>query len=409
MAGPPGAAPGLASEPAPGAGAVTNSTTTAQGGAGAAGESPAWLQQRPGGRSLLGVERRRSSVVQVTTGRPRAPRGVCEGLVLQARHLAVALLLALLVAPVALCYEPLVRLVSRALPNVRPTAPCRGLLMDDGGVYYIVTAALGTLTLVCGTAALVVETAPRVPRVIPHVLVGVLGCVLLCAGYASSATGSVGGLELFLWGPPIVTVAFFTPCFSFAVWNIAAQGRDGTERAPASSYAIASLALVAMCAVCGVFTAFACIYVVLSDRLSNYSTAGLLINGMSCVRTRAPHLAQISHTDLPVPRPPCGCWCGLALSIACLIVCLAALSGFVYPVGVAATRHSVLRLMMHVYAGVGGDSLDFAGVVVLILEIFSSTPQFYVLAVYVVGCPTRFHLSGRPVCLAWWTAARTTF
>jgi hypothetical protein len=75
--------------------------------------------------------RRRSSVAVVSLQRRESASGLPGRLAEQLRHTVVALGLSLLVAPLLLLSEALVGLFSQVLPNVRPSAPCGRLLMDE--------------------------------------------------------------------------------------------------------------------------------------------------------------------------------------------------------------------------------------------------------------------------------------
>ena len=58
-------------------------------------------------------------------------------------------------------------------------------------------------------------------------------------------------------------------------------------------------------------------------------------------------------------------------------------AGFMYPIIQCGMRTAVQRLLR---AKVSRSSLDFAGVLVLLLEVFTSSPQFYVLTMCVAAC-----------------------
>jgi hypothetical protein len=84
------------------------------------------------------VERRRSSVVVFVLGQHHEKKGAAATaaavVVEQVRLTLMALGLALMMAPIAAAFEPLIEFFSRALPNFMPSAPCEGLLTDRRGV-----------------------------------------------------------------------------------------------------------------------------------------------------------------------------------------------------------------------------------------------------------------------------------
>ena len=61
--------------------------------------------------------------------------------------------------------------------------------------------------------------------------------------------------------------------------------------------------------------------------------------------------------------------------------------GLIYPIVVVVNRRSIVTLLR---TFISLDSLDFAGLVVLSLEVISCTPQFFILTRYViVARPSR--------------------
>ncbi len=80
------------------------------------------------------VERRRSSIVVVVLGQHHENKGAAATIaaivVRQVRLTLMAIGLALMMAPIAAAFEPLVEFFSRALPNFMPSAPCQVLLTD---------------------------------------------------------------------------------------------------------------------------------------------------------------------------------------------------------------------------------------------------------------------------------------
>jgi hypothetical protein len=70
-----------------------------------------------------------------------------------------------------------------------------------------------------------------------------------------------------------------------------------------------------------------------------------------------------------------------------------AVNGICYPVTIWLLRVAQ-RQLLHSKVSASSRDIDFAGVIVLLFEVFSSAPQFYLLATYVVGVP-----AGSPLAL----------
>jgi hypothetical protein len=102
------------------------------------------------------------------------------------------------------------------------------------------------------------------------------------------------------------------------------------------------------------FSAVVCLYIVLSNNTTG--VVGLVINGKS---RGSEFVLADGPVELTLPRTG---------------------SGLIYPLVVVCNRRSLVMLMRVV---VSPDSLNFTGIVVLGLEIVSSTPQFFVLTRYV--------------------------
>jgi hypothetical protein len=192
--------------------------------------------------------------------------------------------------------------------------------MDMRGVGYLATSSYASWMAEVALGIMVIESVPRAPRVLPH---------LLMATFAQSAYlflymrhVSAGGREMlfWLWGPFTVFAVSFAPAFSMFVQYLA-TARPGCKLA-----ALLSVACVLLPMLLTLFSLITVLYIVLSDQVSGL--AGLIINGVA------------------------------------------------YPLAMASNRKTLLALLRAV---ISGDSLIFAGVFVLGLEIISSTPQFYVL------------------------------
>jgi hypothetical protein len=110
----------------------------------------------------------------------------------QLRHTVMALGLSLLVAPVQLLSEVLVRLALHVLPNVRPSPPCGRLLMDKTSTACIAATGLAVCFFQCSMGLVLVGPL----RTAPRVLVGTATHVLFLVWYNS--LGSVAMATHFL-------------------------------------------------------------------------------------------------------------------------------------------------------------------------------------------------------------------
>jgi hypothetical protein len=136
--------------------------------------------------------RRRSSVAVVSLQRKESASGLPGRLAEQLRHTVVALGLSLLVPPLLLLTEGLVGLFSQALPNVRPSAPCGRLLMDENSTSCVIALVVGLTFFHCGMGLVLV--GPK--RTAPHTLIGATAHALFLVWYSS--LGQVGTLAHFL-------------------------------------------------------------------------------------------------------------------------------------------------------------------------------------------------------------------
>ena len=307
----------------------------------------------PAGSSQAGdgsVERRRSSVVVVALGQHHEKKGAAATaaavVMEQVRLTLMAPGLALMMAPVAAAFEPLVEFFSRALPNFMPSAPCQGLLTDRRGVDLVVLGALTFLLLHNGFQVAAVDANPRASRLLLHtMLVGSAASVACPVWYASAVASPSHAI---VYGFLTVFVVELAPFVSFAAWGLAtAERRSCTRAAQGIVYGvIMSATTVTVCCV----TAF---YVALSDQVSGF--AGVAINGKGCRDDAGvgKHLTRVNVGP-----------------------------GILYPVVQFGVRSGIQRLLR---GKVSSASLDFAGVLVLLLEIATSAPQFYVLTTCVIA------------------------
>lgn len=98
----------------------------------------------------------------------------------------MALGMALCIAPLALMVEPVIAFTCLVLPNVRRSEQCESLHMDEGGVGYVVTAALSSIVTVISSTSMVVATVPHFPRGPLFISCGAAGVVsvVFCGVYA---------------------------------------------------------------------------------------------------------------------------------------------------------------------------------------------------------------------------------
>jgi hypothetical protein len=283
----------------------------------------------------LAAGERRSSVVLITFGVTEHKRGCYERLARQVRQSGKAFLLALLCVPLALALEP-VAVLSRQVPAEDfPQASCEDLSMDRRGVGYQATAGFSTWMAEMSLAIMMIATVPRTPRVQPHLLVGTLATCAYLLLYMRTVFTSPRE-AFWLSGPSVVFVVSFAAPFSFFVWYLA-TARPGCKLA-----ALLLVACVLLPMLITILSIITVLYIVLSEQVSGF--AGLLINGVA------------------------------------------------YPLALVSNRKTLLELLRAVATG---DSINFAGISVLGLEIISSTPQFYVLTRYVFVGPAEQRVASR--------------
>ena len=323
----------------------------------------------PAGSSQAGdglAERRRSSVVVVALGQHHEKKGAAATasavVVEQVRLTLMAVGLALTMAPIAAAIEPLVVFFSSALPNFEPTAPCQGLLTDRRGVDLVVNGVMGYfLTQNCFQVAAVDANARASRRLLHTLLVGAAASIACSAWYASAVASPSHAITYALL---IGFVVMMAPFVSFAAWGLVTARRKSCERAVQGIIFGTSVSATAVTV--GIATFF---YVALSDQVSGF--AGVAINGRDRWRD-----ARVGKQLTRVNVGP----------------------GIVYPAAQFGLRSVLQRLLR---GKVSSGSLDYAGVLVLLLEIITSTPQFYVLSscvcmvvAYAFPCPPNLVLAG---------------
>jgi hypothetical protein len=233
----------------------------------------------PAGSSEAGdgsVERRRSSVVVVALGQHHEKKGAAAKaaavVVEQARLTLMALGLALMIAPVAAAFEPLVEFFSGALPNFMPSAPCEGLLTDRRGVDLVVLSALGFFLTQNGVQIASIDANPRASRLLLRtMLVGSVASVTCPVWYASKVE-SPSPLQVLAYAFLTGFVVYSSPLVSISAWGVATAKRRSCKRAAQRIFF--SVILSATGVTSAVITA---LYVTLSDQVSG--SAGVVING----------------------------------------------------------------------------------------------------------------------------------
>ncbi len=283
----------------------------------------------------LAAGERRSTFLPITFGVTEHKRGYYERLARQVRQSGKAITLALLCVPLALTLEPMAALSRQVPVEDFPQVSCEGLSMDRHGVGYLATAGFSTWMAEMSLAIMIIATVPRLPCVLPHALVGTLATCAYLLLYMRTVFASPRE-AFWLSGSSVVFVVSFAPIFSMFVWYLA-TARPGCKLA-----ALLLLACVLLPILSALFSIITVLYIVLSEQVSGF--AGLIINGVA------------------------------------------------YPLAMVGIRKTLLELLRAVATG---DSVDFAGICVLGLEIISSTPQFYVLTRYVFCCPAEQRVASR--------------
>jgi hypothetical protein len=239
--------------------------------------------QDGGGRAVDGpqagdgsAEQRRSSVLVVTLGQRQEHKGAAATaaamVVNQLRLTLMAFGIALLMAPVAAAFEPLVEFFIKSLPSFSPSASCRGLLTDQSGVDLVVVSGLSSLVLRNGFQVAAVDANPRAIRLLRHtLLVGPVVFIVFPAWYAS-AVSSPTAFTVCAYSALGFVVVDSVPSISDAACRLATARRKSYTRAARGL--IGSLCVTTVTIMAAVTTAF---YVVLSDRVSGF--AGVVING----------------------------------------------------------------------------------------------------------------------------------
>ena len=139
-------------------------------------------RRRRGGGEMRAVPRRRRetlSVVELAPAGQEPPWRWCSALRREARLLAAAVALALLLAPVASLWEMLgVALLDVFAPGAQ-TASCEGLPLDDRAVSLMISLVLAVSSSQVGFAIASVQANPRAAAVAPHsVIVGAIASAL---------------------------------------------------------------------------------------------------------------------------------------------------------------------------------------------------------------------------------------
>jgi hypothetical protein len=190
---------------------------------------------------------------------------------------AMALYIALCIAPFALMVEPLIALTWLFLPNVRRAEQCEGLKMDEGGIGYVVTAALGSISTVLYSMIVVAVIVPRAVSRGPFFVscgAAVVVSMVFCGFYSLwVAANDVTGLATFKWGSVCVTSVWCLPCAAIFVRHF------GARHAKCSVLALAVLAGGTLAALFALYSAVVCAYIVLSNNVRG--ALGLVINGTS--------------------------------------------------------------------------------------------------------------------------------
>jgi hypothetical protein len=224
--------------------------------------------------------RQRSMLVVALHLRPRHESGcgaadkACE----QARLTLMALCLALMIAPLAVLCEPVVALLTGALPGIELSTPCQNLLSERRSVDVIVTVALGAYLSLNGCHVAAVEANEKAVKAIKHTLsVGAATAVLYSAWYAASMPSSPSGSSVVAHDALCLQVVFGLPYISLAVWSFATARRRSWRRVLLDI--AKGLLLSALNASLGLLIG---LYVYISYQVSGLE--GVVVSGKHCLR-----------------------------------------------------------------------------------------------------------------------------
>jgi hypothetical protein len=291
--------------------------------------SPAGNSRAHDGR---GERRRRSSVLVVELNEQDESKGalarITVAMMQQVRLTLMAFGLVLIMAPVVAIFEPCVAYMTKSLPNFVSSASCRGLLSEGRGVDLLVCAALGFFLNTGAFFIASVDANPRSSRMLRHQVPAAAASAAYTYMYAS-AVSSRGDLEMVVGVLLAGFIVASMPLLSHAVYSFATAARRSLRRA--AHQVVFAIAFGVLSVVLG---AIATTYVSLSKFVSGWK--GVAINGICC------------------------------------------------PLMLVGVRHGAALI---IHAKVSGAAMDFAGVLVMLMAIVTSTPQFYVLAMIDDGTP----------------------
>jgi hypothetical protein len=205
------------------------------------------------------------------------------------------------------------------------------LLADRWSYALVVLTAVGTFLMLNGMQFIATSTSARASQFLWHTLLtGAAGVIAVLVGYSSTtaSTAAPPSLQHALSGVLIgVAFVFWMPFISHAAWQLFTARHKSVARA--------ALVVTRGAAVAAVGTTF-------GAAVASYVTMSKGLVGVSGV----------------------------------------AVSGLVYP-GMVWLLRVAQRRLFHSKVSSSTSDLDFAGVIALNFEIFSSTPQFYLLSTYV--------------------------
>jgi hypothetical protein len=215
-------------------------------------------------------ERRRSSLAVVALVRDEDARRCVPAVARQLRLVATAGCLAVLASPFVVIAQPLIALSYQLLPNVRVSQPCEGLHVDELLIGAVVVSVYISFLSIVSTLVLLAETIPQLPRILPHMLLGLGVGAFFCVCFANMASAPF--IDGAICAPAAVAAVFFTTIVSLGVRHLATV--RGTSCKDAAKLVVACMVIALTCALLGTMTGW---YVALSEYVSGL--AGIAVNG----------------------------------------------------------------------------------------------------------------------------------
>jgi hypothetical protein len=215
-------------------------------------------------------ERRRSSLAVVALVRDEDARRCVPVVARQLRLLATAGCIAVLASPFVVIAQPLIALSYQLLPNVRVSQPCKGLHVDELLIGAVVLSVYISLLSILCILVLMAESIPKLPRILPHMLLGFGAGAFVCVCF--SFVASAPFIDGAICSPAAIAAVFFTTLVSLGARHLATV--RGTSCNDAAKFVVACMAIAMSCAIAGTMSGW---YVALSVYVSGL--AGIAVNG----------------------------------------------------------------------------------------------------------------------------------